>query len=278
MFFDRIPSCSASFNDNKNQYKELSMPSKLRLAAAFFAIFIEINLMMVTIVYTTNYYKMSPGPFIFNVVGWSIVIIITGLLARSAIKSNIVFLFPFLCIMVSLAGSVFLNNTFSIITGKEVKNVSVADVPAYRDAVVIGFKDGKLESGYRGEYNDPHDSKSSTFYAVPFVPDNWDKTESVTVWVICKNSAAPCLADTHLAIVRNIYPGGVEQAEKKYGLKSDPKILTIQWITSTEDIVRAGKKVFVLGVSIINAAWLIIFIGCLVLLFRNNKGEQSARQ
>jgi hypothetical protein len=257
-------------------HRDNTMPSKLRLAAVFFGIFIEINLMMITIVYTINYYKMSPGPFIFNVLGWSLVLIITGFLLRPVLKSNIVFLFPFLCIMASLMAAVFLNNTLTILAGKEVKNVSVEDFTAYHDAVVIGFKDGKLESGYTGVYvgrMDSRKSASSTFYAMPYVHDNWNKNEPVRVWVLCKYSTAACLANTRTAVVRNIYPGGVKEAEEKFGLKSDPKALTVNWIASPEDEVKKGKSIIIAGISAVNAAWIIVYLASLFSVYRRSKGH-----
>ncbi len=254
------------------------MPSRLRLAVAFFAVFIEINLMMITIVYTVNYYKMSPASFIVNVLGWSLALIAVGFLVKSAPKSNAVFIFPFLCVMASLVVAVSFNNTFTILTGKEVKNVSVADAESYRDAAVIGFRDGRLESGYMGVHVDRNmsrkSSSASTYYAVPYVPDSWDKSRPVTVWVLCKYSTDACLANTRTAVVKDVFPGGVKEAEEKYGLKSDPKALTVHWIADAGSEIARGRLVIMAGMAAVNAAWLLVFLASVFWHYRG--GRQGA--
>lgn len=255
-----------------------------RSIAAFFIIAVEINMMVVSIVFVTNHYRLAPGPFVGSVLGWSVALIGVGLFAKSALRSKIVFFFPFLCIMASLVCALLFNNTFIILTGKDARNVSVAEFDSYREATVIGFRDGKLRTDLTGEFVDrsfsnisktSRGSTSTTYYAMPYVPGTWKESDPVRVWVTCTTSTEACRNNTRLAVVQDTFPGGVKEAEKKYGLKSDPAALAITWIESTEKEVREGKVVAAVGLAAINTAWIIIYSVLLIRISRENGGRRE---
>lgn len=83
------------------------------------------------------------------------------------------------------------------------------------------------------------------------------------------------MANTHTAIVKDIFPGGVKQAEDTYGLTSDPKAITVHWIKSPKEEVSRGTTAVLAGASAVNAAWIIIFIISVFQVTMKNDNGQS---
>ncbi|NLV67078.1 MAG: hypothetical protein GXY14_05310 [Spirochaetes bacterium] len=228
--------------------------------AAFLVITAEINLMFFTIVYTLAVSSISPFKLIPLTFFWFIIIVITGMFFQPALRSYIGILVPFFCIPASLAAGIFYADAYQLKTGKHVKDVSVTEAPVHFDATVIYFRDGKLLEKCTGEYDDWDSDSHNYHYAVPYVSENWNGDDPVTVWITCRNDPANCLNKTGIAMVTGRHREAVADAEKQCGLNSAPASLMVSWIEPPEIVISEGENYLKIITGGINALWVIVFL------------------
>lgn len=246
------------------------MPSAKKLLFVFIVVFAVINLMLFSIIYITGRFSMSPGSVVPNMIFWFAATVALGLAFQSTLKSYGVIAVMMLSLMASMAGAVVFMDSFALMTRPHAKDVRVADALAHADAAVIFFKDGKPEPGCVGEIEESDEDSRTTYFAVPYVPEGWDRSRPVTVWITCRHDQANCLNSTGIAMIAKTYTAGVTEAEKKCGLKSDPKALRVEWIGPPEQEIKEGKKYLAIIAAGINALWVIAFLGMVIGLKRKS--------
>lgn len=227
---------------------------------AFFVILIGINLMLFSIVYTAGRYDFHPGKIVPLMLFWFTAVLVTGFVFSAALKSYIGIIVPFLGLMASMGAGVLFMDAFRLIRGPYAADVSVAEAPAYKDAAVLYFRDGKILKECMGEYETYDDNVRSTYYAVPYVGGGWTKKDPVTVWITCVDNSASCLNSTGIAMVSKYYRAGMDEAEKKCGIKSHPAALRVEWIGLPYTIIDEGTGYLKMFAAGINGLWVIVFI------------------
>lgn len=227
--------------------------------AAFLVITAEINLMLFTIVYTLVVGSISPFKLIPLTFFWFIILIVTGMFFQPALKSYIGILVPFCCIPASLAAGIFYADAYQLKTGRYAKDVPVTEALAHSDATVIYFRDGRLLDKCTGEYDDWDSDSHNYHYAVPYVAENWNGDDPVTVWITCRNNPANCLNKTGIAMISPGYREAVADAEKQCGLTSAPDSVMASWIDPPEIVIKEGEKHLKIISGLVNAAWMLIF-------------------
>jgi hypothetical protein len=247
------------------------MPTKSKLLFVFFAVFAAINLMLFSLVYLAGRFSFSPKIVVPAIVFWFAAGITIGLLLNRTLQSYGVVAVMTLGLMASMGGAAFFMDAFGLMTGRHAKDARVAEAIHYADAAVIYFKDGRFEPDCVGEYEDSDEDSRTTYFAVPYVPEGWSRTEPVTVWSVCRHDKANCLNGTGIAMIAKHYTAGVTEAEKKCGLKSDPKALRIEWIASPEEEIKWGKKYLAIIIAGVNALWVLVFPGIVISLYRKNR-------
>lgn len=246
------------------------MQTEKNPSTAFIVILAEINLMFVTMIYVIVSGTISPFKLIPLTFFWFILITITGMIFRATLKSYIGILVPFFCLPAALAAGTFYADAYQLKNGKYARDVAVADVLEHADATVIYFRDGSLVKDCTGEYDDWDTESHNYNYAVPFVGEGWKRSEPVTVWVVCRNDPANCLAQTGIAMSSKRSRFAIDDAEKKCGLKSDAKALMVSWIGSPEQEIQDGEKYLKIITGSANALWIIVFA---IQLFRIRREE-----
>lgn len=243
---------------------------KKNLLAAFVAIIIEINLMLFTIVTVMTSSSISPFKIIPLSFFWFIVIVINGMIFYPALKSYIGILVPFFCIPASLAAGIFYADAYQLKTGKYAKDVSVTEATAHSDATVIYFRDGRLLDKCTGEYDDWDSDSHNYHYAVPYVADNWNGDDPVTVWITCRNNPANCLNKTGITMISSGNREAVADAEKQCGLTSRPDCVMASWIDPPEIVIKEGENYLKIFSGCVNAAWVLVFFIQFVRIRWNN--------
>jgi len=198
----------------RNIQEGIYMPLKSKLVLVFIGVLFFINLMLFSIIYFTGRFSMSPGSVVPSMIFWFAASMAVGLLLRPTLRSYGVVAVLVLCLMASMAGAVIFMDAFALMTGKQATDVRVADALKHADAAVIFFKDGKPVPDCVGEIEESDEDSRTTYYAVPFVPDGWKKTQPVTVWITCRHDSASCLNSTGIAMIAKTYTAGIAEAEK----------------------------------------------------------------
>lgn len=244
------------------------MPSKLKLFVIFIAILFIVNLMLFSFIYVTGRFDMSPASVVVPVLFWAAASVGIGLALQKTLRSYGVIPAMFLGMMASMLGAMLFMDAFALMTGKQARDVAVADALKHADATLIYFKDGRPEAGCIGEIEESDEDSRTTYYAVPYVAEGWTRTQPVTVWVTCRHDKANCLNSTRIAMIANRYTAGVDEAVVKCGLKSDPKAIRIAWISSPDEEIRDGKRYLEYVAAVVNALWVVAFLGIVIGLYR----------
>jgi hypothetical protein len=250
--------------------KENAMPSTSKLLAVFAIVFAAINLMLLSVIYLTGRFSMSPGSIVPTMIFWFIATIVLGLVFQKTLKSYGVVAVMMLGLIASFVGAVLFMDTFALMTKENARDVTVADARKHADAAVIFFRDGTVVKDCLGEIEESDEDSRVTYFAAPYVSGAWDRTRPVTVWVTCRHDKANCLNSTGIGLVAKRYTAGIDEAVKKCGLKSDPNALRIEWIGPPENEIREGKKYLGMIAGGINALWVIVFLGMVINLKRKN--------
>jgi hypothetical protein len=164
--------------------------------------------------------------------------------------------------------------------GKSADYISVNETKNYPDAAIFHFNDGFPLNHFVGQASYSifgegfFDSGTDYIYVVPIVSEDWQAGDPVPLWGGCQSAsylslpepdelcqkswAEPYRAGQIVSYNLSYYRQAVRDAEKQYGLKSDPQAPIIHWTEVSEKTVEAALS---------TSGWFLLKWGCIASIF-----------